>query len=177
MTETSSPVNTAETSVKYTGRVKWFNNKAGYGFITVQTDTNDVNDIFVHHSGIQTPTEQFKYLVQGEYVEFNTTNTEDRVIAVNVRGPGDGKLMCETRAEVRASRPRPPRRLPTNGNLHSQEDGFRRRVPREVRVPVSEDVEYVVVERRGGSTSGRGRATGRGRARGRGTTTRGRGRQ
>lgn len=101
-TETSTPVNTTEE--RFTGRVKWFNNKAGYGFITLQTDTNDVNDIFVHHSGITTEKEQFKYLVEGEYVEFQTSVDGDKTVAVKVCGPGSGKLMCETREENRRSR-------------------------------------------------------------------------
>ena len=53
------------------GCVKWFNNKAGYGFITVTDGSKAGSDIFVHHSSIQIDTEQYKYLVQGEYVEFS----------------------------------------------------------------------------------------------------------
>ena len=39
------------------GRVKWFNNKAGYGFITVVSDDKEKyhdHDIFVHHSALTT---------------------------------------------------------------------------------------------------------------------------
>ena len=32
------------------GRVKWFNNKAGYGFITVTDGSRSGTDVFVHHS-------------------------------------------------------------------------------------------------------------------------------
>ena len=54
------------------GRVKWFNNKAGYGFITINDcNTNEERDIFVHHSEIRVEQSQYKYLVQGEYVEFD----------------------------------------------------------------------------------------------------------
>jgi cold shock CspA family protein len=35
---------------RFTGRVKWFNNKAGYGFITATDGPNSGTDIFVHHS-------------------------------------------------------------------------------------------------------------------------------
>ena len=46
------------------GIVKWFNNKAGFGFVTTFGD--DGNDVFVHHSGVSVNREQYKYLVQGE---------------------------------------------------------------------------------------------------------------
>ena len=36
-------------STRLTGRVKWFNSKTGYGFITVSDDGNS-RDIFVHYS-------------------------------------------------------------------------------------------------------------------------------
>jgi cold shock CspA family protein len=50
---------------KFTGRVKWFNNKAGYGFITVTDGPKSGSDVFVHHSSIKVVSEQYKYLVQG----------------------------------------------------------------------------------------------------------------
>jgi cold shock CspA family protein len=91
------------------GRVKWFNNKAGYGFITVNDcETNEERDMFVHHSEIQVDQTQYKYLVQGEYVEFMVSpiNRENKidVHATSVRGINGGKLMCETRNEVRSQR-------------------------------------------------------------------------
>ncbi len=46
-------------------RVKWFNAKAGYGFATLLEDDREV---FVHHSGIEVKKEQFRYLVEGEYI-------------------------------------------------------------------------------------------------------------
>lgn len=63
-----------------TGTVKWFNAKAGYGFVT-RHDTGD--DIFVHFSGIarKNPRHSMKSLGDGELVEFNLT-------ATNVTGPG-----------------------------------------------------------------------------------------
>ena len=55
---------------KFTGRVKWFDNKKGIGFITVVDGDKKDTDIFVHHMAIVVSSEQFRYLVQGEYVEF-----------------------------------------------------------------------------------------------------------
>lgn len=90
---------TEEKQVKYSGRVKWFRN--GYGFITDSTE----RDIFVHHSGINDNIKHYKYLVQGEYVEFNIVpakpESKYEYQAVNVTGINLGKLMCETREERR----------------------------------------------------------------------------
>jgi len=89
------------------GRVKWFNNKAGYGFITVTDGTRSGMDIFVHHSAIDVENQQYKYLVQGEYVEFHLIKTDSEKHewqASNVSGIKGGKLMCETRFELKVAR-------------------------------------------------------------------------
>jgi cold shock protein len=46
------------------GKVKWFSNQKGYGFIATETG----NDVFVHHSAIQG--EGYKTLEEGQEVEF-----------------------------------------------------------------------------------------------------------
>jgi len=82
------------------GRVKWFNNKAGYGFITVIDGPKAGSDLFVHHSSIQIAVEQYKYLVQGEYVEFTLSSVasgDHESQAADVTGIRRGLLMCETR--------------------------------------------------------------------------------
>jgi CspA family cold shock protein len=90
-----------------TGRVKWFNNKTGFGFITVTDGSNVGTDIFVHHSSINVLSEQYKYLVQGEYVEFTLCDTPEgkhKFQAGNVKGIKGGQLMCETRREFKVAR-------------------------------------------------------------------------
>ena len=80
------------------GIVKWFNNKAGFGFVT--TLGEECKDVFVHHSGVSVNREQYKYLVQGEYVEFNLSKSESdshEWQATDVTGVHKGALMCETR--------------------------------------------------------------------------------
>jgi len=80
------------------GLVKWFNSKYGYGFITALE--GDKKDIFVHYTAIGTTDSQYKYLVQGEYVEFNlekSTNENHEFQAVNISGVKGGPIMCETR--------------------------------------------------------------------------------
>jgi len=98
---------TPSSSERLVGRVKWFNNKAGYGFITVTHGERSGSDIFIHHSAIEVENQQYKYLVQGEYVEFElvkTTSTEHEWQASNVNGIKGGKLMCETRHEYKIAR-------------------------------------------------------------------------
>ena len=90
------------------GRVKWFNNKAGYGFITITDGPRSGTDIFIHHSAISVLNQQYKYLVQGEYVEFSLVSTQGGVHefnAANVSGIKGGKLMCETRMGFKNTKP------------------------------------------------------------------------
>ncbi len=60
------------------GKVKWFNAKKGYGFIS----TNEGNDIFVHFNEIQT--EGFKTLEEGDDVEFEVNTGPKGDHATNV---------------------------------------------------------------------------------------------
>lgn len=98
----------ASTPKRLTGRVKWFNNKTGFGFITaLEGDSKDI-DIFVHHSTIKVGKEQYRYLVQGEYLEFELSKITDssskhEFQAANVSGVKGGKLICETRLENRSA--------------------------------------------------------------------------
>lgn len=86
------------------GQVKWFNNKAGYGFITMKNEKGDDVDIFTHYSTVKMKDNQYRYLVQGEYVEFSmtdATNSEHQFQAMDVTGINGGPLMCETRQNTR----------------------------------------------------------------------------
>jgi CspA family cold shock protein len=60
------------------GRVKWFNDAKGYGFIT----TDDGQDVFVHFSAIQA--QGFRSLAEGAAVEFDLVNGPKGLQAANV---------------------------------------------------------------------------------------------
>jgi CspA family cold shock protein len=103
------------------GNVKWFNNKAGYGFITVGEKTDSPLDVFVHYSNINVSNSQYKYLVQGEYVEFVQTPTPDgphAFQATAVTGIEGGPTLCERR------------RLTRESSLEEGEETTERRQPR-----------------------------------------------
>ena len=67
--------------MKETGKVKWFNNKKGYGFI----ERASGGDVFVHYSAIES--EGYKTLKEGDSVEFNITQGPKGFQAENVTKP------------------------------------------------------------------------------------------
>ena len=105
-------------SKRYTGQVKWFNKKAGYGFITCTTNGEfHEKDIFVHYRSLNNG-DHYKYLIQGEYVEFSIGKPEKDNFdhtAINITGVNGGKIICETKNELpRKSRSRESRKVDSN---------------------------------------------------------------
>lgn len=175
----TSPLGTP--SDRLVGRVKWFNNKAGYGFITVTDGDRAGSDIFAHHSGVMVGSEQYKYLVQGEYVSFKLAHTPGAAHeyqAGDVSGINGGKLMCETRREFRETRatyskspdetPRPRSSRPPQADATPRARGSGPREGAEWTMVVKgstkpQDTPTPVAAGRGGA--GRGSGSGRGRGR------------
>ena len=124
------------------GQVKWFNVKAGYGFITVVSPTSEHKgkDIFVHYSALSVENSLYRYLVQGEYVEFKLVkpvNDKYELHASGVSGLFGGSIMCENRVledQARSQRIRPdvpPRReqqpritAASSAAVAPEDDGF-----------------------------------------------------
>lgn len=61
------------------GTVKWFSNEKGFGFISRE----DGEDVFVHHTAIQT--QGYRSLTEGQAVEFEVTQGPKGLQAANVR--------------------------------------------------------------------------------------------
>ncbi len=61
------------------GKVKWFNDAKGFGFIEQSTG----EDVFVHYSAIQT--DGYRSLKEGQDVEFELDNADKGLRAANVR--------------------------------------------------------------------------------------------
>ena len=122
---------------RLTGMVKWFNNKSGFGFITVCGDGEfGGKDIFAHYSSIRVTNSQYKYLVQGEYVDFNLVKSENEkheYHAIDITGIMNGPILCETRRQIQS----------TQSN-----DRPRDRAPRQSRRPRTEESQDGVHENR-----------------------------
>lgn len=94
---------------EHIGRVKWFNNQRGFGFVSF-TQNGEEKDIFVHHSGIRTQAkDSFKTLKPGEYISFNVSKCLDsskghQEQATCVTGVNGGPLLVDCQQTIREER-------------------------------------------------------------------------
>ena len=70
--------------VKVSGKVKWFNNAKGYGFIN---EDGKSDDLFAHYSAIQM--DGYKTLKAGQAVAFEIIQGPKGLHAVNIGAPQD----------------------------------------------------------------------------------------
>lgn len=93
------------------GRVKWFNSRLGYGFITVTMGDEEM-DIFIHQSNVRPNVSKYRTLREGEYVSLNVSESQDTRQAIDVTGVNGGPLNCDL------ERNQKPRR----GGRHEESD-------------------------------------------------------
>ena len=94
-------------SERYIGRIKWFNNSRGYGFLSYRGSDGSDKDVFVHFSAINCQNDNsFRTLTQGEYVSFSLadSNKPGQLQASNITGVNGGPLLSEQREQNRQSR-------------------------------------------------------------------------
>lgn len=70
-----------DNATQFTGKVKWFSNAKGFGFIT---NDNDQQDVFVHFSSIKEDNGKYRTLNEGQKVKFQIEQAEKGFKANNV---------------------------------------------------------------------------------------------
>lgn len=99
----------APTGTLLLGRVKWFNDRRGYGYITcISPGSFAEQDIFVHHTNIRPQEKSYRTLNVNEYVQFrlgdadlcydddqNLVETDHQHQATDVTGVFGGPLLCD----------------------------------------------------------------------------------
>lgn len=82
-----------------TGKVKWFNNAKGYGFI-LGDESNE--DLFAHYSSIQM--DGYKTLKAGQSVQFETTPGPKGLHAINIQNGPEAQTSEIEQQEANAER-------------------------------------------------------------------------
>ena len=65
------------------GKVKWFNSKKGYGFITLDDDNN--KDVFLHVSALDKS--RFRILKENQKIQFEIKEERGKLQAINLKRP------------------------------------------------------------------------------------------
>jgi cold shock protein len=113
----------AVTTGEHLGRVKWFNSKLGYGFITTNLNSED-HDIFIHQSNIHPTQSRYRTLREGEYVSLNVSESGETRQAIDVTGVNGGPLNCDLERNMRNTR------RPHNESESNEDEEFTKVQPR-----------------------------------------------
>ena len=65
------------------GKVKWFNSKKGYGFITLDEDSG--KDVFLHVSSLEKS--KFRILKENQKIQFEIKEERGKLQAINLKRP------------------------------------------------------------------------------------------
>ena len=65
------------------GKVKWFNSKKGYGFITLDDDSQ--KDVFLHVSALEKS--KFRILKENQKIQFEIKQERGKLQAINLKRP------------------------------------------------------------------------------------------
>lgn len=98
------------------GKVKWFNTRKGYGFIS----TDDGKDIFVHYSNIAS--DGYKTLVEGDPVTFDVVDGEKGPRAENVVPKSAPKSKPAPKTESAPKTKAAPKRKPLKTKAASEDE-------------------------------------------------------
>ena len=98
------------------GKVKWFNTRKGYGFIS----TDDGKDIFVHYSNIES--DGYKTLAEGDPVTFDVVDGEKGPRAENVVPTGAPKSKPAPKTESAPKAKAAPKRKPPKAKVASEDE-------------------------------------------------------
>lgn len=79
------------------GVVHWYDVRKGYGFIRYGEDMSE--SVFVYHGSLCVSGDRFRYLLAGEYVNFELGERDGRSVALSVTGVSGGSLMCDVRGQ------------------------------------------------------------------------------
>ncbi len=104
------------------GKCKWFNNKYGYGFITVLSGDKKGKEIFAQYTGIKPMNSTYKTILNGEYVNFDIIQGIKDLQAVNITGINGGPLMCDTNPNIKYIFPKIRKNLEEGGNSENKQD-------------------------------------------------------
>ena len=107
MTNQNSDASTTQavTVGVHLGRVKWFNSKLGYGFITTNLNNED-HDIFIHQSNVRPNQSRYRTLREGEYVSLNVSESGETRQAIDVTGVNGGPLNCDLERNMKTNKVR-----------------------------------------------------------------------